>query len=327
MKTVKAGTEELWHKNRLTIFCNFNMNCNFNCSYCINRKVRNHYAEQLSLQALTNLVDYLPQLNKDKYIFGVAGGEPSLYKHLNLFLEKAAFFLPHKHQITVNTNGSLLKKFINPIETIMNLDLQITISMHIEQYSFEKYEKILLNFPYPEKIRLKILLQPGKLKETLTFIERMKKYEFHSFIIHGLIEKERVYQGYDKEELDYLKHNSYHIDKVLFNEYITESGIEKREFYRDDLILEPELATYTGLYCMAGYSAIRVLADGKVANCFYHKDNSDFNLNKNTILEYPYITKAMKCIGNACRCIAFTSLPKWDPNYCSPPEYFKGELA
>lgn len=327
MHIVKAGNEDSWHKNQLTILCNFNMNCNFNCSYCINRTVRNNYSEQLSSQALANLVDYLPQLNRDKYLFGIAGGEPSLYKHLNLFLEKVAYFLPDKHQVTYSTNGSLLKKFIKPIETIANLKLRITISMHIEQYSFEKYEKALLEFPYPEKIRLKILLQPGKLKETLQFIEKMKIFGYSSFIVHGLIEKGHVYQGYDKEELDYLKHNVYHVETVLFNENMAENGIEKREFYRDDLILEPELVKYSGLYCLAGYSAIRVLADGKVANCFYHKDDSDFNLNKNTILEYPYINKAMKCKGKACMCMGYTALPKWDPNYCSPPEYFKGELA
>lgn len=86
---IKAGSERKWEKNIMLITCNFNMNCNFHCSYCINQKTRKKYTEQLSKEALYNLFSNLPKLNKNFYEFALAGGEPTLYEYLPDFLSYA----------------------------------------------------------------------------------------------------------------------------------------------------------------------------------------------------------------------------------------------
>ncbi len=45
---IKAGSEQNWQYNNMYLACNFNMNCNLKCSYCINQTVRKNYTEQLS---------------------------------------------------------------------------------------------------------------------------------------------------------------------------------------------------------------------------------------------------------------------------------------
>ena len=37
---IKAGSESKWKQNSMLIACNFNMNCNFKCSYCFNQNTR-----------------------------------------------------------------------------------------------------------------------------------------------------------------------------------------------------------------------------------------------------------------------------------------------
>ena len=78
---IKAGSESKWKRNSMLIACNFNMNCNFKCSYCFNQNTRKNFNEQLSPKALHNLFSNLPLLKKDFYSFAIAGGEPSLYEY------------------------------------------------------------------------------------------------------------------------------------------------------------------------------------------------------------------------------------------------------
>ncbi|MFG6359049.1 MAG: hypothetical protein K1W03_00470, partial [Mailhella sp.] len=94
---------------------------------------------------------------------------------------------------------------------------------------------------------------------------------------------------------------------------------------RDDFILDSRFANFSGMHCAAGANSIRVLADGKVTLCYGHKGDPNFNLNEQTILEYPYINKAVICPSKRCACPPYTELPKWNPNFATPPAYFKGE--
>lgn len=321
---IKAGCDKKWKENIMLINCNFNMNCNFKCSYCINQAFRKKFTEQLSPKALYNLFSNLPKLNKELYSIAITGGEPSLYQYFPEMLQYLNEFFPKNNfTFTCMTNGSLLHKLEEYFRNYQKSNFLIIISMHLEQMNAETYLQKFSQFKYPQMCRIKIMLEPKTLDKTNDIIEKAKKFGYTDFVIQPLTINGKVHPKYTEEEKNFLKNNSHPVKIQLFNEYKEEEQIIRRDFTKEEFVLNPELVDYSGMQCLAGFSSLVVLADGRINPCFRVKGSQDFNLNTHSLLEYENLYKPVQCPVNQCGCQGFTALPKWNPQFLEAPSYFK----
>lgn len=312
--------------NNMVITCNFNFNCNFKCSYCINKNQHDKYKTPLSETALNNLMYYLPELKKDKYSFYIAGGEPALYPHWDKFFAVINEKFTAETECTIGTNGYFINRFEPFIKMADNYSLSLLVSMHTEQLPIEEYIQRLKNFPYPLNCKIKFMLDPGKLDTALATISALKTFGYQKFIIQSIVINQKPHPDYSEEELNFFKTNPYQDDFAIDYEWIENNQKVQKTLKRDDFILDSRLIDFSGMYCMAGANAIRVLADGTVTLCYAHRGDPNFNLNEKTILDYIYIYKAVTCPSKRCACPPYTELPKWNPEFATPPAYFNGEL-
>lgn len=320
---IRAGSEQKWNKNTMVIMCNFNMNCNFKCSYCINQSTRKNYTEQLSKEALYNLFSNLPKLNKELYNVILAGGEPSLYQYFPEMVQYLNDFLPHdKCTFTITTNGSLLHKLEEYFTPYENLNFRLAISMHLEQMDAETYLKKFSKFKYPDRCQIIFMLEPKTLDKINAVIEKAKRFGYTNFLVKPITIKQKLHPDYSEEEKNFIENNPYASKGKVFNEYKEENQIIKKDVSKTEFTLNPELVNYSGMHCLAGASSMRVLSNGTISPCHWIKAAPDFNLNTHSFLEYEYLHKPVICPSSSCECIPFTALPKWNSEFAEGPDYF-----
>ena len=320
---IKAGSEQNWQYNNMYLACNFNMNCNLKCSYCINQTVRKNYTEQLSQKALYNLFSNLPLLKKDFYTFGIAGGEPSLYTYFPEMLKYLKdFFSPDTFQLGIATNGSLLHKLEEYFQNYQNFNYCINISLHLEQIQADTYLKKLSEFKYPHKSIITLMLEPGTLEQVKHIKQKAERFGYEKFKIMPISINLKLHPDYTEEEIEYLKTVSYGSETNLFNEYLDDDQIIKKEFTKTEYNLDHQLINYSGLQCLAGCNSLKILPDGTIHPCHWHRGDPNFNLNTRSLLDYTYIYQPIICKSSYCGCHSFTALPKWNPEYAEAPYYF-----
>ena len=319
---IKAGSEQNWQQNNLFLSCNFNINCNFQCSYCINKKFRSNFNEQLSQKALYNLFSNLPLLKKDFYSFSIAGGEPSLYQHFPDVLKyMKEFFPPNKIKATWLTNGSLLHKLEEYFKDYRAYDFNLTITLHLEQMNAETYLKKLSEFKYPDMCTIKIMLEPGTLKQIDSIIEKIKNFGYKKFNVMPITINQKLYPNYTTEEIQFLETSSFNYQR-LFNEYLRENQTIKKEYTRNEYNLNPELINYKGLKCLAGYNSLIISPDGAISSCYSTMKNSVCNINSDSLINYMAEYEPITCQNPWCACGTYTAIPKWNPKYSEAPNYF-----
>ena len=133
------------------------------------------------------------------------------------------------------------------------------------------------------------MLKPGTLAQANDIIEKAKSFGYTDFIIQPIIINSNVHPDYTDEEKLFFAHTPYPSNTALFNEYLNNGQTVKKDFTKEEFVLNPELVNYSGLQCLAGHSSMRVFADGSIAPCHFHKRAPDFNLNTHSLLEYIYI--------------------------------------
>lgn len=118
----------LGNKQDISIY--FNLNCNLKCSYC--------YIEHMNKSmTFENMEKLLNTINKHETSLSlqILGGEPSLYKHIEYFVNN----IDARHDVNFITNGikthELNLKFNHPNSILM-------ISLHYEYISEEYFNNI-----------------------------------------------------------------------------------------------------------------------------------------------------------------------------------------
>ncbi len=300
----------------------FNMDCNFKCSYCIVDTFRKTFNNQLSPTALYNLFSSLPLLKKDFYTFNISGGEPSLYTYFPQVLNYMKEFIPsNKLRATWMTNGSLLHKLEEYFKDYRAYDFNLTITLHLEQMNAETYLKKLSEFKYPDMCTIKIMLEPGTLKQIDSIIEKTKNFGYKKFNVMPITINQKLYPNYTTEEIQFLETSSFNYQR-LFNEYLRENQTIKKEYTRNEYNLNPELINYKGLKCLAGYNSLIISPDGDISSCYSTMKNSVCNINSDSLINYMAEYEPITCQNPWCACGTYTAIPKWNPKYSEAPNYF-----
>lgn len=336
LKKIRAGSDVSWKMDSMHVFCLFNCTCNFSCSYCYNKNMRKQHKEHLPKDILLQFLEDLATLNKPKYFFYLAGGEPLLYTYLLDFYEYVNAIFPEKVMIHISTNGSLLKRLEPCIKKSPYVQNVIEISMHMEQMDLERYKKVLSNFAYVHNCAIRTLLAPGRLKDILEiqeFVENLG-YEIQ---IRSITQKGELHPDYTQEERDFFEMNTnikayplflsstgYEDKAPFFCEYLShEEKIKRIEFSRDASIFNHDLINYSGMNCTAGFSSLHVMSDGMVKYCHGDKSGLSFSLKEKSILDYPFLSTPVLCHAQKCGCQASIALPKWHPELGQGPAYLE----
>lgn len=326
MQIIKAGVLEHWEKDNMHIHCMFNYNCNFSCSYCVNRHIRSGrlHNTQLKLDAMQKCITNILSLKRDKFEFAIGGGEPTLYKHIHEFY---ALVEQHKKRdiiyVEMVTNGSTLNKVVLPlIEASPHIKKNFRVSIHEEQMSLEKYKEILKDFKYKDCIEVKYLAKPKELDKALEFKEYCTSLGYR-FILQAIVIGPTFDPEYTEEELKIILKNDFRPD--FYAEFIENENIIKKTYTRADYSVNQELANFNNLYCLAGRNYINLTPEGEVYRCFSDTTGIKFNINENSILDYPNLLKVKPCTVERCYCYAI-AFPKWQKGTPAPHYIKESEL-
>ncbi|WP_300882094.1 radical SAM protein [uncultured Desulfovibrio sp.] len=310
-RLVRAGTMQQFAQD--TIACTLNLTdlCNFTCSYCINRHSRTNRV--LDINILEHFLQDLGERKASCYAFGISGGEPLLYQHMDSLLFYIDKYIPNQKHVTIATNGSLLHKHISSHkEYVCNTTIKYMISIHIEQIEIDTYVNNLLKIKERDNIACKILLYPGKL-----FIAKKLYNIFKSIGIDMCIQT--VYMKshaleYSDDELEFLRSFSSFADTICSHEYEDSRGTRRVEEYcRSDISFSPEKFSYKGMFCAAGMNTLRLGPDGVVVPCFgFMRRGMKFDLKQRRLRDTPELQSPCICPDDRCGfCEGYLQTPKW----------------
>lgn len=101
--------------------------CNLNCPMCNQWGEKGYFlhgarqAQHMDKDMLTRLVR---GLSPHSYLINIHGGEPFVYKHMDLLLELLA---EKPFDVLISTNGTLFKQYLEPLKQLKNLTLLIAV--------------------------------------------------------------------------------------------------------------------------------------------------------------------------------------------------------
>lgn len=115
--------------------------CNLQCPYCFANKMMTLDKKQdITLDQLDRILNWLGKSNNESYHLGLIGGEPTLHPQFNLIINRFnEFFTKHKGNMTLFTNGLNLDKYISLIPENM------FILININQLSNNLIDKLIKN--------------------------------------------------------------------------------------------------------------------------------------------------------------------------------------
>ncbi len=321
MEIIKAGSLENWKKNAIRISLALNCHCNFSCSYCTMKNIRDNKElrkKQLDLDILKVFLKDIFSLNYDNYHFSLASGEPTLYKNLKEFYSYINMCCGEQEtSIGLITNGSNFDRISSCIELAPNIKHKIAVSIHEEQRSIEQYKEQILKFKYPNLLNIIFLLQPSRLEAAFN-IQNFAKEIGASFTLQTLTFEGKIHPDYNDDEIELLK--SHGPKDRFFVEYTEEPYIQ--HFTKTEYSQNNNLINYKDMYCSAGYGSLSITNTAKVYRCFYDRTGVNFSLENNSILDYPNLLKIKPCSIDRCTCVGLIKLPKWKKG-TPPPHYIK----
>lgn len=301
--------------------CNINVTdfCNQNCSYCINADTHNRNRRVLDPDLLEQFIEDVAERVTDRSYFTVAGGEPFMYPHLHFLVKKLAATIPGSYtQLRFLTNGSMLPRAALPLYDIKGkLDLQYVVSVHMEFMDVEKFLSNIRDFPYKDDILCKILMAPGQLEAAQRHLAILEDAGLQTYVnaVTG------VPTPYTAEEKDFL-HRHPNTFQPIDITYVYEDGstCSKSDPY---MVFRKEYFDFSGMWCAAGITSLRLGPDGKVLPCFgVHAIPKDkrpvYDITKTRLRDIPELNKAWKCPSKYCFCSPFLSAPKWRPGSPQP---------
>lgn len=171
-------------KDTLEIRWNPNNICNFSCWYCFpGSNEGNHNSPNdldLIIKNFNHLLNqYKNKLNKTNVDLKIAGGEPTLWKDLSLFLTEIK--KENNIYITLISNGSrTLRWWKENGHLIDNLHL----SYHVKEANLNHTIDVA-DFMYDigKKITVKVLMDPTCWDQCIMAIEYLKKNSKNNFMI------------------------------------------------------------------------------------------------------------------------------------------------
>lgn len=182
MKPIKIISTQ--KSNILEIRWNPNNVCNYKCEYCFPGTNTGEYLSPKNLDLVIKnfnhmIKRYKEQLGKTKIHLMMAGGEPTLWKDLSIFIREIK--KENDIYLTLNTNGSRTLRWWKEYGHLID---NAHLSYHISQADPDHMIAVADTlFEYNKKVTVKVLMARDRWQEGLDVIEYMKKNSKHKWFI------------------------------------------------------------------------------------------------------------------------------------------------
>lgn len=341
MKPIKIISTQ--KSNILEIRWNPNNVCNYKCEYCF---PYNNAGDSLSPKNLDLVIKnfnhliakYKEKLGKTKIHLMMAGGEPTLWKDLALFITEIK--KENDIYLTLNTNGSRTLRWWKEYGNLID---NAHISYHIAQADPDHMIAVADTlFEFNKKVTVKVLMDRKHWQEGLDVIEYFKKNSKHKwFIMAGeVIEPEvmqiagiKVIESSDvqlsKDQKGFLKNSLKRIPNLLWlwknrklvfggqmrlYESIAHFENGKTMKARSNTYLNNEWSGFEGWSCNIGLDSVYIHWNGEIkGSCqerVYGLDYS-FNLLDDDFVEvFDPEFKPSVCTKKNCLCSPETHISK-----------------
>lgn len=308
---VCAGNEYYFKNDSMNVNINVSDICNFSCSYCINTAAKEKGKRILDKKILEQFIKDLGERKREIIHFSVAGGEPLLYPHIDFLVKKVAETVSSRETVvSFATNGSRLKEKGEELYAAAGerVKLKFSISVHTEQIKPAAFARMIADFGHAPDICCKILMAPGKLRETQDVLAVLATHHIDTILSVVNFPAGKPYP-YSEEETRFLQQHATVFRKLFFHEY-TDGTAES--FDRITRGLHPEKFNYRGMWCCAGRNTLRLAPDGTVSRCFgFLRLGEKFSLTTQRLRDIPELASPCVCPATFCSCLTFLRTPKW----------------
>lgn len=154
--------------------------CNFRCRYCFPGSNAGNYQSPSDLNlVLKNFSHLIKKIGRKKVKLTIAGGEPTLWKNLGIFIKRIKE--THDVYVTLITNGSRTLRWW---EEYGNYIDDVHISFHLQDADINHTIEVAdIMYSKGKKTTVKILLDPDRWNDAVASVEFMKKNSRHSWFI------------------------------------------------------------------------------------------------------------------------------------------------
>lgn len=300
--------------------------CNYQCSYCCAKSMHiEKNIDFLELDIYKKTIDRIFQLNKEKYNFFLAGGEPTIHPYI---LDIVKYLNESKKNIYLEiiSNGAMnINIYDDLFSNTDNIEYTLKISVHLENIkNVNKIENILKIAKEKNKnVIIAFMCHPTYIKNRdIIFnllLELKKVYNFSIYLeeIYEPPSFTSVDNRYTKEYLEWIETNR---SKQLYDKTYTNINLYNFEskYYMEDgntSIISNYESVYLnkkrfyGFFCCLGTRAISIWSNGLCsgAECSMGKRQNIYSDEFNWIEFYQYV----KCDNEYCRCRVNNELPKF----------------
>lgn len=277
--------------------------CNYNCSYCINKRSSDIKKYFPKLNSFTNFIKKFREYYPNRKVeITLVGGEPTLWKYFKRFL---LLCKEYNISICLISNGSRSIKWWKNV--INNIDFMI-ISYHLEHAN--KYHIIeLMKLAKSNNIRSQInfMASPDNFFDNTNTAKEISK-KSKCFILLKIIRNLDTDDplNYTPKQLDFLQNNRaigkeyycwYDHRIKIYNQFEDNSKILYKNV--NEVVIK-NVNQWKGWKCTAGLDMLVISFDGSLHACNQTEmENGNFG-NINTEFKIP--TESVICTLDKCSC-------------------------
>ena len=228
----KEVLEVIWSPNNV---------CNFHCRYCFPGANHGNHKSPLDVNLVIKnfnhmLAKYKEKLGKTKIHFKISGGEPTLWKDLDKFIEG----IKEKNDVylTLISNGSRTLRWWQQKGHLID---NVTLSFHTSEANVDHHIDVAdIMFSLGKKTTVLVLMDPTNWDTCIEKIEYMKRNSKHKWFIQAaeVIEPTHVLIGknvevknnerlYTNEQKQFMKNSLKRIPNIFW--FIKNFNLFKKE--------------------------------------------------------------------------------------------------
>jgi hypothetical protein len=206
MKIIPIKIETTQKNNLLEIRWNPNNVCNFSCRYCHPGANEGNFPSPRNIDLIIDNFNYMlsryKEIGKNRFHIKIAGGEPTMWKNLDQFVESIK--KNNDVYISLITNGSRTVRWWKEHGHLID---NVHLTHHVAQGDLDHTIQVAdIMYELGKKITVKVLMDTACWQQCVDAVEYMKKNSKHSWFIMvaGVFEPEeqnimRIVRGVDFE--------------------------------------------------------------------------------------------------------------------------------
>ena len=287
--------------------------CNYKCSYCM-PDLHSGTSGQPHFENSLKFLDFVHKnVNPNKKMLTLSGGEPTMWPRLGEFLQQ----MNPNYYVTIVTNGSrTLRWWQDFIEEVQNLTV-VTISVHLEYADLEHIISLCKLLEKKIRTTVLILFNPAKKEQVKIFANRFKDEQLNiTYTIKPITtrfeaDSDNASVDYSVEDKKFINDNTVYSQKGFISiptaSRMVVDGVKKDSFFAGKMVAD-KTNKFTGWWCEAGRKRLTIWHDGNVygAQCLTAKRNLLGNINDGEIK----IINGLVCDIVHCACLPDLRIPK-----------------